>query len=230
MSNYLKTYYNLDKRPLSNYPELLSEHLIDKFNIKPNSKLLDIGCGRGDLIKSFANLGLQVQGTDLDPESQELCAPFSVLINNIEIDPLPIKNNSVDIVFSKSLIEHLQNPERLLGEAFRVLKPGGRAIIMCPSWVHMGWGPFYQDHTHVTPFTKPSLRDILKLSGFSNAEVFHFTQLPLVWKFPVFKIFCELVRKLPIPYSPQNDVSFPLKLNKFIRFSNEIMLLGTGVK
>ena len=67
-------------------------------------------------------------------------------------------------------------------------------------------------------------------SPVSNAEVFHFTQLPLVWKFPVFKIFCELVRKLPIPYSPQNDVSFPLKLNKFIRFSNEIMLLGTGVK
>ena len=58
MSNYLKTYYNLDKRPLSNYPELLSEHLIDKFNIKPNSKLLDIGCGRGDLIKKFCKFGV----------------------------------------------------------------------------------------------------------------------------------------------------------------------------
>lgn len=230
MTNYLNTYYSEDKRPLSNYPELLAAHLVKKLNLDSTSTLLDVGCGRGDLLKSFKKIGMNVQGTDLDPESLNLCSPLPVFLNDIEKEPLPFDDNSIEIIFSKSVIEHLHKPEFLVTEAYRVLKPGGRIIIMCPSWVHMGWGPFYQDHTHVTPFTKPSLRDIIRLAGFSHVQVFHFTQLPAVWRAPFLKVFCEIVRKLPIPYSPQNDIKYPNSINKFIRFSNEIMLLSSGVK
>jgi len=103
-------------------------------------------------------------------------------------------------------------------------------ITMCPSWVHMGWGPFYQDHTHVSPFTLQSLRDIHLKNGFEIVDIRHFRQLPLLWRHPWLKLFTEIVRKLPIPYSPQHQISIPDGMNKVVRFSNEVMLLCVARK
>jgi SAM-dependent methyltransferase len=229
MKNYLKTYYSEEKRPYTDYPFLLASYL--KLNYFNSSKtILDIACGRGELLRAFNNLGMKVKGIDIDPDAKNLCAPHDVMIHDILKQKLPIKDKSIDCVFNKSIIEHLDNPEKLLIEAKRVLKKDGLIVTMCPSWVHMGWGPFYQDHTHVTPFTLPSLRDIHKLCGFEIIEIKHFRQLPLLWKFPWLVILTEIIRKLPIPYSPQNQIKYPNNLNKIVRFSNEIMLLCVAKK
>ena len=50
---------------------------------------------------------------------------FDIKICDVERDALPFKNNTFDVIFSKSFIEHLYYPERYLKEAYRILKPGG---------------------------------------------------------------------------------------------------------
>jgi len=225
MKNYLKTYYSEEMRPKSDYPEKLVKYLVNKYLDDSHNLILDVACGRGDQLRAFSKLGKQVTGIDIDEDAVEMCSPLSVITHDVTRGEWPFQNGSFDVVFNKSIIEHLYSPELLLDESHRVLRKDGLIITMCPSWSHMGWGPFFQDHTHVKPFIIPSLRDIHLKNGFEVLDICHFRQLPILWKFPWLKFFTEILRKLPIPYSPQNQISLPDKINKTIRFSNEVMLL-----
>jgi len=228
MSDYLKTYYSDEVRTESDYPVKLASYISETYLDESHKKLLDLGCGRGDQLRAFASIGYNVVGCDNAESAKEFCAPLNVEILNILESQLELEDGSIDVVFSKSVIEHLREPEKLLQEAKRVLRKKGKLVIMCPSWVHMGAASFYADHTHVTPFTKPSLRDILKMTGFKNVQVKHFRQLPVTWTYPLTENIFRLIRWLPIPYSPQHEVKYHSGLNKIVWFSKEVMLLAVA--
>ncbi len=230
MLNYLQTKYSFKKRPVTDFPSKLVKYLADSYFDKSHKKIIDIGCGRGDFLKSFHHLGYEVEGSDYDSYTIECCAPHKVHIVDIQKEKLSIKDGSKDIVFSKSVIEHLHEPEKLLNESHRILRDKGKIILMTPSWVHMGWGPFYQDHTHVRPWTKPALIDILNSSGFKNIHVRHFRQLPITWKYPITENIFRIIRRLPIPYRPQHEVNYSEKINKIVRWSKEVLLLAVAEK
>jgi SAM-dependent methyltransferase len=143
-----------------------------------------------------------------------------------------VPSDSFDIVFSKSVVEHLHNPLPYLESMLAALKPGGVAMILTPSWLHHGWGPFYLDHTHVTPFTAPSLDDAVTIAGFEQVRVEHFRQLPFLWRWPALTLPVRLFAKLPLPYAPMHPGAWkwPTGFNKFIRFSKEVMLLASARK
>ena len=117
-------------------------------------------------------------------------------------------------------------PLNLVQEAHRVLKKNGYLIVLTPSWIHHNFGPFYLDFTHRTPFTLPSLKDILEIGGFNTKVMKHFYQLPFIWKYPKLLPIIKLFSLLPLPYKPLNDVNWPPSFNKLIRFSKEAMLLA----
>tara|TARA_A100001515_G_scaffold142583_2_gene141697 strand:+ start:405 stop:1115 length:711 start_codon:yes stop_codon:yes gene_type:complete len=212
----------------SNYPNKLGSYLTKKF-FGPNNlglEVLDIGCGDGEFLNVFSKLGFEPIGVDVSPVDSD----HEIYKVDLEEQQLPLKDNSINFVFSKSVIEHMDNPLNLMSEAYRVLTPGGSAVIMTPSWEHNYWGPFYIDHTHVTPFTRHSLEETLKMSGFEDVEVTYFYQLPFVWKNPILKLIPKLVSILPIPFRPFRKSFLPNSLNKFVRFSNEVMLLAYARK
>jgi SAM-dependent methyltransferase len=230
--SYLKIKYSEKRAPKSNYPIKLAEYLSSNF-YKTKGTLLDIGCGTGDMLNAFSSIGFNCYGTDISQSCEKFCNGIPFQAVDLLKDDLPYKSNSIDFIFSKSVIEHLSDPVRLFKESYRVLKPGGVSIIMCPSWVHTNWGPFYVDYSHISPFTKPSLKDVMEMNEFKDVHVYHFYQLPHTWKLPFMKIFCKLISKFPIPYKPfYNDSLFvwPDSINKYIRFSNEVMLLAVGKK
>ena len=227
--SYLEVTYSEERAPFGRYPQLLAKWLLDHYCKKPG-RILDIGCGRGDLLDAFEGLGFEVAGIDISPLSAALCTKFEVKTADLEKDSMPFAADSFDFVFSKSVIEHMNNPTCLLEKALKVLRPGGTALIMTPSWEHTYWGPFYIDHTHVTPFTLTSLRDALAITGFESIEAKYFYQLPILWRKPFIKPIVWAVSKLPLPYRPYKDAPWSEGLNKFIRFSKEVMLLGIARK
>ena len=77
----------------------------------------------------------------------------------------------------------------MLRSSFDALKPGGKPVIMTPSWVHHASGPFNLDYTHVTPFAAPSLDDAMRFAGFEDVDVTHFRQLP----------FCGVIHRSFLP-------------------------------
>jgi SAM-dependent methyltransferase len=226
---YLDVLYSTERRPISNYPQELAKHLCESY-FKKEGSIIDIGCGRGDMLKAFHKEGISVTGTDISPSSMDACKPHLVKVCDIEKVSLPFQKNEFDYVFSKSVIEHLNNPMNFFTQALHVLKPEGTVVIMTPSWVHTAWGPFYLDYTHVTPFTQPSLRDAMVMAGFEDVEVIHFHQLPFLWRKPWLKPLIRTIAQLPLRYRPMHETNIPPKLNTFFRFSKEVMLLGVGRK
>ena len=222
MAKYLDIVYNQAQRPYTDYPSQLCRHLAEKFGMQKGQRLLDIGCGRGDFTRGFKDSGLEVAGIDREKGDSAMLQGIDVRINqDLEHDPFPFPDESFDIVFSKSVIEHIWQPSHFMQETRRVLKLGGRIVAMVPDW-HSQMFIFYDDPTHVHPYTASGLQDLLAMHGFSNVEAELFYQLPVLWKYPALKI---LSRSLQL-FGPVKKI----EQNKFIRWSRELMILANATK
>ena len=219
MDSYLEVVYDKTSHPKSQYPKKLCRYLFNYFNMSKNMNLLEVGCGYGEFLKCFQEIGLRVRGVDISSNAKKYQAPIPVKICDLEKQKLPYEESSFDIVYSKSFIEHLEHPERFFKEALRVLKPGGLLLTLVPDW-ESNFKVYYDDFTHRTPFTKISLRDLYRISCFDAIEVFRFRQLPIVWKFPILNYLCAAIS----PFVPLRS-----KI-KFFRWSRELMLVGSGRK
>ncbi len=93
------------------------------------SKLLDIGCGGGFLSNSLIKKGVQVTGLDISEDAIHIAKHYDTTkkVHYLKGDAydLPFLENSFDFVCAMDFLEHVDNPEKVIKEASRVLKPGG---------------------------------------------------------------------------------------------------------
>lgn len=99
-------------------------------NHKPDpSSILDVGCGGGFLSNELAKRGFDVTGVDLSSESLRVARAFDETgkVKYICADAfnLPFPDNSFDAVSAMDFLEHVEEPEKIIQEMSRVLKPGG---------------------------------------------------------------------------------------------------------
>jgi len=220
----LQQYYEQNKNRLRNsneYPKLLCSHLFKKFNMKSGDTFLDVGCGVGIQCNNFADLGLDVYGVD-DIELEDT-NNFTYIRAELAKTRIPFSDNCFDVVFTKSVIEHIVDPEVFLKECKRVLKEGGQLIVLTPDWNTQS-DVFYDDPTHVHPYTNTSLKYILELYDFKSVTSEIFTQLPIVWKYSFLNLFTFLSELIPF-----SIYKFARK-NKNFRFAREKMILARAFK
>ena len=94
--------------------------------------VLDLGCGAGFLSNHLAARGHRVTGVDTTPENLIVAKLHDetkgVAYQNADACALPFPDASFDVVCAMDLLEHVEEPQRLIAEASRVLRPGGRFI------------------------------------------------------------------------------------------------------
>jgi SAM-dependent methyltransferase len=118
-------YYSGSKFHDAFYRELILKYL------SPRARLLDAGCGRYlKFSKELANTA-EVVGIDLEPalETANQRSPFGVRGN---LGHLPFCSEYFDVVISRFVVEHLEDPAQVFRELHRVLKPGGKVILLTP--------------------------------------------------------------------------------------------------
>jgi len=140
--SYFSNYY----RKVKGYPALQIRHryILDLLECNRN-KVLDIGCGPGEMIVDLLKRGYKVCGADISMEmlniarknirTQNLVNSHQLVQSSIEY--LPFRDSSFDAVICAGVIEYLDADDRALKELNRVLKPSGILIItvrnaLCP--------------------------------------------------------------------------------------------------
>jgi len=219
MSNYLETIYFRNEQGEYDYPQQLCDYLVKRYKL--SGRLLDVGCGKGNHLVAFNRRFLHTEGIDSRPITSEISKC------DLEKEEFPELENDFDVVFSKSVIEHVNNADNIISEIKRVLKPGGRVILLTPDW-NTTHEVFWDDYTHVKPWTRKSLQDALMIHGFTEVKSELFRQLPLVWKYPKLNYICDLISLLPhsFKWKDREEKEF----RTWVRFSKEKMILATGTK
>ncbi|HYQ15950.1 MAG TPA: class I SAM-dependent methyltransferase [Polyangiaceae bacterium] len=212
--SYLDVRYSERERPYTDYPAQLTAYLTERYlHARRGEALLDLGCGRGEFLHGFAQLGFSATGFDRSrPEKPRFSEP--VVEGDYEQGGLPFADGQFSVLFNKSVFEHVRDISPLLRECHRVLAPGGRMVSLVPDWTAQ-WRHFYDDWTHVRPFTLVGLRQCIQSHGFEVREALRFRQLPLLWEKPYLRPLSDAAALLPDAF----------KRSKFVRFSKEWMLL-----
>jgi ubiquinone/menaquinone biosynthesis C-methylase UbiE len=125
--------------------ELVEEHRYSKewhipaaagFAQTNNLRVLEIGCGLGTDGAQFAKAGADYTGIDLTDAAVELSrrrfelSDLKGTFRTADAEKLDFPDNSFDLVYSHGVLHHTPDIERAIDEVHRVLKPGGRAVVM----------------------------------------------------------------------------------------------------
>ncbi len=165
--------------------------------------ILDHGCGDGVLCGMLSRRGGRVFGVDNSKTALRYAlkrtAGSGIRYQGGSVYQLPYKSGAFDCVISTQVIEHLAEPERLLGEIRRVLKTGGRAVIT--TRIRLTEKPI--DPTHVGEWFEDEFGRLIG-GVFPAAE--HFRSHPAFWmegsyRFGWMKVLANLMSPVRNPFA-----------------------------
>lgn len=153
----LKENYALNHRKKVEQSLNLNKRLFNTYNRITQKKLgrnlsgvnIDLGCGD----KGFTDYLKTINITS---------HPYDYPYFDIEKDCLKYNDESIDFVTMNAVIEHIKNPDNIFKEIIRVLKINGLLFVRTPNWT-MDHKNFYNDPTHVKPYTPTSLKQTFEL-------------------------------------------------------------------
>lgn len=103
--------------------------------VDSNSRVMDAGAGGGELFSyELKDRVREIAGVDLDPRVETNPQLHRGIVSSLT--DIPIEDNYFDVVFSRSVLEHIEKPADFLNEMYRILKPGGAFIFKTPNRWH----------------------------------------------------------------------------------------------
>jgi SAM-dependent methyltransferase len=188
--------------------------------------LLDIGCGKGDVIRNFLSYrpDLEIYGIDIIYQKKFLPTIVHFSLADIVKEKLDFPDNFFDGVSVIHVIEHLDELSNLFSEVCRILKHGGAFYIETPSEKTIrlpkftGWFPdktggpinFYDDDSHIKPWPPAIIRANVSGFPFSNIKIGTYRNLLYMLLSPLLLLSGLIFR---------NRRMFVVGLNHFIGWS-----------
>lgn len=123
---------------------------------KGRSRILDYGCGPGDMLLECQRQGLDAYGVDISARSVAIARERGMNVIKADWKSLPYEQNSFDVIFMQSVLEHIDKPIEAVWELKKYIKKGGWLFISAPT----PCSNFWDDPTHIRPYTPESFRII----------------------------------------------------------------------
>ena len=103
-------------------------------HISSESVVLDAGCGRtAPVLQKLVGYGKYLIGIDVCG-LQKAKGNDSLYLLKSDLQTISLRDNSVDVVISRSVLEHIGNPEKAYREIHRILRPGSHFIFLTPNF------------------------------------------------------------------------------------------------
>lgn len=126
-----------EREPAVESDRLLHRALVELTVATPLGDLLDVGCGQGRLLKLLASRAHRVVGVDIDPDARRLArAEVSLAglpnctLRQGDMNALPFVDAEFDTIILDDVLGDASSPARALREAVRLLRPGGRILLL----------------------------------------------------------------------------------------------------
>lgn len=165
--------------------------------VKPNSRVLDIGCGFGQSLGYLQSIGCDAYGVEADENIRRIADEFDYKVNVGMFDPKNYNDEFFDSVTMGQVIEHISDPLQCLHDISKILKPNGIIILSTPnagSWGAKFFGARWINwHApyHLQLFTTHSMRILAENAGLRIDSVKTYT--PSDW------LLCQWLHLLTYP-------------------------------
>jgi 2-polyprenyl-3-methyl-5-hydroxy-6-metoxy-1,4-benzoquinol methylase len=135
-------------------------------------QLLDVGCGAGQFLSRMEKFGWQVSGVEPDQDAVKVAREsFGLNVYPGTLEEANFAADTFDAVTLNHVIEHVHDPVNLLKACWRVLKPGGRFVVVTPNidslahrWLGLAW-LHLDPPRHLLLFSQGSLKQCAIRAG-----------------------------------------------------------------
>ncbi len=168
-------------------------------------RLLDVGCGTGMLLEDLRTHGTAL-GLDYSPVALKYCRDRGLDgLGRADAHHLPVRSASVDLITALDVVEHIRDDRRLMGEFFRVLAPGGLAVMSVPAHKHL-WSAHDVALHHFRRYEKPEFRALVEEAGLHPVRYTH----TFATVYPPVAVFRHIKKLLAKPDEEPRTDEFPL--------------------
>ena len=187
--------------------EILLRRIAALFEGGPGGvRILDVGCGAGLFFDALQRFG-HVEGIESDPIALQQAGKWQDRIHLGQLDASFEPSAPYDAILMLDILEHLTEPERLVREAVRLLKPNGRVVITVPAFNWL-WTRHDDLNHHVHRYTAAQMRATIRRAGLAVTDSTYLFQSLVVPKALV-RLLETLLQKPPhvpgIPGEPVNS-------------------------
>jgi ubiquinone/menaquinone biosynthesis C-methylase UbiE len=177
-----------DDGRISRWFQYTQELTIRLLDLKPDSKVLDVGCGTGHAVLQLASIvsagkacGIDVSPGMVEKASSKVPQELKEIVEFVQAssEDIPYPNGQFNHVLCTNSFHHYPDPLRALGEMRRVLKPGGQIVIFenAPdlSWYTWVWDRILRvaETGHVRYYASWEIGQMLGQAGFDNVRLRH---------------------------------------------------------
>jgi SAM-dependent methyltransferase len=139
--------------------------------IPPDAAVLDVACGYGEFINNIR--AREKYAIDLNPDAGGRLDPSVRFTRTPATDLSPLAAESVDVAFSSNFLEHLRSKDEVdtvFAEVRRVLRPGGRFILLGPN-IKYAYKDYWDFYDHHLPLSHLSVGEGLTAAGYRLEKV-----------------------------------------------------------
>jgi len=135
-------------------------------------RILDVGAGNGEYLKLMSSLGWEVEGTETDKSAIDFAqSSLGITMHHGFITDLKLPAASYDVITMNHVLEHVYDPVSVLIECKRLLRPGGRLVILTPNsaslghrWFRSNWRG-HEIPRHMNVFSVRNFRILTQKTG-----------------------------------------------------------------